>query len=158
MVKDVKEPADKPLYMLRNKYLPSIIRDCCLQKQLRPLWVIHKYGPSSRCKYSTGEIPPQGEQNARINAEPGSQKRPDELVAREEGRMSSRLSQMTDESLGHGVPGAAKAIEEAGFPEELKRQLEERIKESTFRSENPAAFAQINMPVGLWTSICTGLT
>ena len=72
--------------------------------------------------------------------------------------MSSRLAQMTDESLGHGVPGAAKAIEEAGFSEELKRQLEERIKESTFRSENPAAFAQINMPVGLWTLIYTGLT
>lgn len=57
--------------------------------------------------------------------------------------MSSRLAQMIDES------HAQKAIEEAGFSQELIQQLEERIKDSTFKSENPAAFAQSDMPVSI---------
>ncbi|KAL8940023.1 MAG: hypothetical protein Q9211_002476 [Gyalolechia sp. 1 TL-2023] len=35
---------------------------------------------------------------------------------------------------------------EAGFSEELKRRLEAKIADSTFRNENPAAFAQLDMP------------
>lgn len=63
------------------------------------------------------------------------------------GRMSERLAQMTEESIDGGGRSAKKVIKEGGFPEELKRQLEARIKDSTFRSDNPAAFAQANMPV-----------
>lgn len=65
----------------------------------------------------------------------------------EPGGMSRRLAQMTDESIEQGGRSAKKAIEEGGFSEELKRRLEERIQESSFKSENPAAFAQVNMPV-----------
>ena len=61
--------------------------------------------------------------------------------------MSRRLAQMTDESIEQGGRSAKKAIEEGGFSEELKRRLEERIQESSFKSENPAVFAQVNMPV-----------
>ena len=65
----------------------------------------------------------------------------------EPGGMSRRLAQMTDESVEQGGRSAKKAIEEGGFSEELKRRLEERIQESSFKSDNPAAFAQVNMPV-----------
>ena len=65
----------------------------------------------------------------------------------EPGGMSRRLAQMTDESIEQGGRSAKKAIEEGGFSEELKRRLEERIQESTFKSDNPAAFAQVNIPV-----------
>ena len=65
----------------------------------------------------------------------------------EPGGMSRRLAQMTDESIEQGGRSAKKAIEEGGFSEELKRRLEERIQESSFKSDNPAAFAQVNMPV-----------
>ena len=54
---------------------------------------------------------------------------------------------MTDESIEQDGRSAKKAIEEGGFSEELKRRLGERIQESSFKSENPAAFAQVNMPV-----------
>ena len=67
---------------------------------------------------------------------------------KEEGAMSRRLASMTEQSLEEGGRSAQKAVEEAGFSEELKRQLEARIQESKFRSENPAAFAQLSMPVG----------
>ena len=65
----------------------------------------------------------------------------------EPGGMSRRLAQMTDESIEQGGRSAKKAMEEVGFSEELKRRLEARIQESSFKNENPAAFAQVNLPV-----------
>lgn len=61
--------------------------------------------------------------------------------------MSRRLGDMTEESLERGGRAAQKAIDEAGFSEELKKRLEARIQDTKFRSENPAAFAQMEMPV-----------
>jgi len=65
------------------------------------------------------------------------------------GRMSERLAQMTEESIEQGGRGAEKAVEDSGFSEELKRRLEAKILDSKFKSDNPAAFAQANMPVCL---------
>lgn len=60
--------------------------------------------------------------------------------------MSRRLAEMSSESLETGGRGARKAIEEAGFSEELKARLTEKIANSSFRSDNAGAFAQANMP------------
>lgn len=141
--------------MLHKKSLLFISRNRCLRRQLRPLRVIYDHALSSRCTYSTqGTGPaPEEEQTVQVNAEPIPNDLRAEAVIRGEGRMSSRLKQMTDESLSHGGRGAEKVIEEAGFSEELKRQLEEKIRDSTFKSENPAAFAQMNMPVGHLSSL-----
>ncbi|KAL8917105.1 MAG: hypothetical protein Q9208_008144 [Pyrenodesmia sp. 3 TL-2023] len=62
------------------------------------------------------------------------------------GAMSRRLSEMTEQSLEHGGRPTQKVIHEAGFSKELKRQLEAKIADSNFRTENPAAFAQLDMP------------
>lgn len=64
-----------------------------------------------------------------------------------EGRMSGRLAQMTEEMIEQGGLSSKKAIEEGGFSEELKKKLEVRLQESSFRSENAAAFAQSSLPV-----------
>lgn len=66
------------------------------------------------------------------------------------GAMSRRLADMTDESLESGGRSATKAVKEAGFSEDLKRQLEAKIHDANFRDENPAAFAQLNIPVCPW--------
>ena len=63
------------------------------------------------------------------------------------GAMSRRLADMTDKTIEQGGRGAQKAIQESGFSVELKKRLEARIIDSRFKSENPAAFAQISMPV-----------
>ena len=63
------------------------------------------------------------------------------------GALSRRLAEMTDDTIESGGRTAAKAIEEAGFSEELTRRLAARIQDSGFRNENSAAFAQMNMPV-----------
>lgn len=64
-----------------------------------------------------------------------------------EGRMSKRLAQMTDDMIEQDGRGTKRAVEEGGFSEELKKKLEARLQESSFRSENAAAFAQANSPV-----------
>lgn len=131
--------------MLHNKHLNFFIRIRCLpSQQIRPA-ISHVI--SSNRHYSTPP-PPEGDSTVQTNVEGGSENYAGELVTRGGGRMSSRLAQMTDESLRQGR-SAEKAINEAGFSEDLKRQLEEKIKESAFKSENPAAFAHLNMPVGL---------
>ena len=63
------------------------------------------------------------------------------------GAMSERLTQMTDEMIEQDGRRTKKAIEEGAFSEELKKKLEARLQESSFRSENAAAFAQANLPV-----------
>ena len=69
--------------------------------------------------------------------------------------MTERLAQMTEESIGQGGRSARKAVEAAGFSEELKKKLEERLQESNFRSENAAAFAEINLPVSPEADLCS---
>lgn len=63
------------------------------------------------------------------------------------GAMSRRLSEMTEETLEQGGRSARKVVDEAGFSEGLKRRLEAKIADSTFRNENSSAFAQLEMPV-----------
>ncbi|MCJ1472134.1 hypothetical protein MMC13_000781 [Lambiella insularis] len=60
--------------------------------------------------------------------------------------MSRRLEDMTERTVEEGGQSAQKYVEEAGFSEELKRRLEARIADDKFRSANPAAFAQIDLP------------
>ncbi|KAF4552636.1 Hypothetical protein D9617_9g024250 [Elsinoe fawcettii] len=59
--------------------------------------------------------------------------------------MSRRLAELTSESLETGGRSARKAVEEAGFSEDLKKELEERIANASFRSENASAFAQADL-------------
>jgi hypothetical protein len=67
----------------------------------------------------------------------------------EEGAMSRRLNDMAEEAYLEGGRSARKNIQEAGFSDELKAKLEERITASSFRSDNAAAFSIADMPVCL---------
>jgi hypothetical protein len=60
----------------------------------------------------------------------------------EEGALTQRLRQMSEEALESGGHGALKAVEEAGFSPDLKAQLEQRIAAANFKSSEadlPAA-------------------
>lgn len=61
--------------------------------------------------------------------------------------MARRLSQMAEDALLEGGSSARRNIEQAGFSEELKQQLEERVKAASFKSENPIAHSILDMPV-----------
>ncbi len=61
--------------------------------------------------------------------------------------MARRLSQMTEDAILEGGRSARRNIEQAGFSEDLKKQLEERVKAASFKSEYAAAHSILDMPV-----------
>jgi hypothetical protein len=63
------------------------------------------------------------------------------------GAMSRRLAEMTESSVDTGGSSTAKNVRDAGFSEELKRQLEARIADTAFRSQNRMAIAEAELPV-----------
>ena len=65
----------------------------------------------------------------------------------EEGAMSRRLSDMAEEIMDTGSKSDRRLMEDAGFSAELKRKLEERISQTTFRAGHQQAFSEANMPV-----------
>lgn len=67
----------------------------------------------------------------------------------EQGAMSRRLAQATEEALYEGGRAGRKAVEDAGFSEELKQKLLEKIESQTFRSENAPAFIEVEAPTNI---------
>ncbi|KAF2103676.1 hypothetical protein NA57DRAFT_69889 [Rhizodiscina lignyota] len=65
---------------------------------------------------------------------------------KEKGALSQRLEQMTEEALETGGRSARKAVEEAGFDENLRKELEERILNANFRNQYAGAISQANLP------------
>jgi len=91
--------------------------------------------------------PVYGLRNAADSASPlGRDSDEGRTEEKEQGALSRRLAQMSEESLETGGKSARKAVAEAGFSEDLKRELEEKIANTSFRSEHASAFAQANMP------------
>ena len=61
--------------------------------------------------------------------------------------MSRRLAEMAEETMDTGSRSDRKLMQDAGFSEELKRQLEEKIAQASFTSPNQRAASEVNMPV-----------
>lgn len=108
-------------------------------------------GEPSRYSTQTAALPHENEQSTTQEGKESGKSKHAKSRTEEPGGMSRRLAQMTEEPVEQGGRSAKKAIGEGGFSEELRRQLEARIQDSSFKSENPAAFAQLNMPVRLET-------
>ena len=121
-----------------------------LRKQSLPHAFNPSYGQFGTCNLSTS--PPD---QRSITTDSEAKHRANELSdgQTETGSMSKRLEQMTLESLEQSGRSAEKTIEEAGFSEELKIRLLEKVKDNKFKSDNPVAFAQTSMPV--WSAIAT---
>ncbi|KAF7871668.1 hypothetical protein EAF04_003775 [Stromatinia cepivora] len=66
-------------------------------------------------------------------------------VEKEQGAMSRRLAEATEDALSEGGRAGRKAVEEAGFSEELKARLLERVEASKFRAENASAFTEASL-------------
>ncbi|KAF2204570.1 hypothetical protein GQ43DRAFT_446633 [Delitschia confertaspora ATCC 74209] len=60
--------------------------------------------------------------------------------------MSRRLRNLTEESLEYSGRSGQKAVSEAGFSEELRKRLEERIASANFRNKNRSAFLEAELP------------
>lgn len=94
-------------------------------------------GVVNRRHASQGTSPPGGGSDGK----PGSGREDGDT-----GAFSRRLEQMTEEGLESGGRSARNAVDEAGFSEDLKKRLEEKIASASFKSENASAFSQASMP------------
>jgi hypothetical protein len=73
-------------------------------------------------------------------------KRPED-EPKKESAMGRRLSEMTEQAMLEGGRSARRNMEHAGFSDDLKKELEERIAAAAFRSEHATAHAIASMPV-----------
>ncbi|KAK7751980.1 hypothetical protein SLS62_006123 [Diatrype stigma] len=60
--------------------------------------------------------------------------------------MARRLEEATEEALLTGGRAGRRAVEDAGFSDELKERLLSKVQDAQFRSEHAAAFAEAGMP------------
>ena len=84
-------------------------------------------------------------------AEGEAVKKDDEASAEEKemGALSRRLSEMAEETMDTGSKSDRKLMKDAGFSDDLKKQLEERIAQTSFNPQSQQALSQANMPVRL---------
>jgi hypothetical protein len=54
---------------------------------------------------------------------------------------------MAEETMDTGSKSDRKMMQDVGFSEDLKKQLEERIAQSAFQAENQQAISVANLPV-----------
>ena len=67
--------------------------------------------------------------------------------SKEQGALSRRLTEMAEETMDSGSKSDRKLMQEAGFSEELKKELEERLAQTSFAAQNQRAASQVSMPV-----------
>ncbi|KIW96326.1 uncharacterized protein Z519_03395 [Cladophialophora bantiana CBS 173.52] len=70
----------------------------------------------------------------------------DQDAEQHQGAMTRRLAEMAEETIDTGSKSDRKLMQDAGFSEELKQQLEERIAQTSFAAQNQRAASQVNMP------------
>lgn len=95
-----------------------------------------------RAQWRTFSAAAQGQDQSRDD---GNQEQEQEKE-KEQGAMSKRLSEMAEETMDTGSKSDRKLMSDAGFSDHLKKQLEERIAQTTFKADNQQARSQANMP------------
>ncbi|KAI9043347.1 DnaJ family domain-containing protein [Aspergillus affinis] len=85
-------------------------------------------------------------QNANAKAQNDNETNQSQDESNEDGAMARRLSEMTEQAMLEGGRSARKNMQEAGFSEDLKKELEERIAASAFKSEYATAHSIVDMP------------
>lgn len=129
--------------------MPLLIRPRRIYASIGGLGLGTRYVPSIRWLSDLRSFPPDPEQ---LTAESlkcrGEEDEKHEHKQEEEaGGMSRRLAQMMDETIEQGGRSAQRSLDEAGFSEELRSRLKAKILDSSFKSDHPAAFSQLSMPV-----------
>ena len=75
--------------------------------------------------------------------------------AADQGAMSRRLAEMAEETMDTGSKSDRKLVQDAGFSEELKRQLEDKLAQTSFAAQNQRTASQVAMPVRLYCGLST---
>ncbi|KFA64335.1 hypothetical protein S40285_02900 [Stachybotrys chlorohalonatus IBT 40285] len=111
-----------------------------------------------RCLQASRRFPPQRatfystqSQASSADAPSGAEEKPspgkgNDAAAPEPGPMARRLEEATEEALLTGGRAGQRAVEEAGFSDELKEKLLDKIADAKFKKQFAHAFATAAMP------------
>lgn len=152
-------PSKNYSYMHWIRELPLLIRTRRPHINIGALGLSKRHVPPIRRLSDLRSLAPVPEQSTAETLKSRVEK--DEKHEQEEkvGGMSRRLAQMMDETIEQGGRSAQRSVDEAGFSEELRSRLEAKILDNGFKSDHPAAFSQLSMPVcsnpNLWRSELT---
>ncbi|VTT62341.1 unnamed protein product [Fusarium fujikuroi] len=97
-------------------------------------------------QYSTQAGAPKTEdQQQDKTAKKFEQESDENTVEKELGPLAQRLEEATEEALFTGGRAGRRAVEDAGFSEELKERLLNKITDANFKSGNASAFAEAGL-------------
>ncbi|KAF5528928.1 hypothetical protein FMEXI_14461 [Fusarium mexicanum] len=104
------------------------------------------YAPGALSQYSTqaGASKAEDKQQDKT-AKKVEQESDGNTVEKELGPLARRLEEATEEALFTGGRAGRRAVEDAGFSEELKERLLNKIADANFKSENARAFAEASL-------------
>jgi hypothetical protein len=131
------------------KFLHTYV--CCLRalRQQHGSSITSSVQLNSFTTYSPLQNPPEAQKVDNKNAEALDQivdnvgrEAKNHDSAPKQGAMSRRLEQATEDALMEGGRAGRRTIEAAGFSEELKARLLERVEAATFKSEHASALAE----------------
>jgi hypothetical protein len=125
---------------------PYVCARCIRATRRVPLYALPPAQPFVR-QYANAATRAREEEEIRQPIAKDGDKKKNEAKSsgKEEGAMTRRFRVMSEEALESDPRGASKTVEAAGFSEDLKRELEERIASANFRTENRNAFAEIEL-------------
>ncbi|KAH7142993.1 ASST-domain-containing protein [Fusarium sp. MPI-SDFR-AT-0072] len=110
--------------------------------------LIDLQGSRNVCAYTPGALSGASkteDQRQDKTAKKGEQETDENTVEKELGPLARRLEEATEEALFTGGRAGRRAVEDAGFSEELKERLLNKIADANFKSENASAFAQASL-------------
>ena len=98
---------------------------------------------------ATTRAPRQAFSSASPHDAKGEKSKQDGAVNEEkdQGALSRRLSEMAEETMDTGSKSDRTLMQDMAFSDDLKKQLEERIAQTSFKAENQQAFSQASLPV-----------
>ncbi|KAI8405369.1 hypothetical protein FOFC_14848 [Fusarium oxysporum] len=105
-------------------------------------------GSRNVCAYTPGALSGASkteDQQQDKTAKKGEQESGENTVEKELGPLARRLEEATEEALFTGGRAGRRAVEDAGFSEELKERLLNKIADANFKSENASAFAEASL-------------
>ncbi|KAJ9417206.1 ASST-domain-containing protein [Fusarium oxysporum] len=114
----------------------------------RPSSLIDLQGSRNVCAYTPGALSGASkteDQQQDKTAKKGEQESGEITVEKELGPLARRLEEATEEALFTGGRAGRRAVEDAGFSEELKERLLNKIADANFKSENASAFAEASL-------------
>ena len=113
----------------------------CVRSQQRHASV--SYSPAIASRFLSSTTPPRAGDHA------GKTEGGDSEAEQEMGALSRRLSDMAEETMNTGSKSDRSMMQDAGFSNDLKKQLEERIAQTSFNAHDEQAASVANIPVRL---------